>query len=123
MVILYTIKYDTKYDSKMLSQCICYTSETYQINFVSCAFLTIPSYISPFYFTQFFIYLSKRTKHLCRIHKPVLGTRYSGTVPCRKTCTNHDITVYNYVQLHIDDAILCIIDDVMIVLYGMEIVT
>ena len=49
----------------------------------------------------------------CHIHKPVLGTRYSGTVPCRKTCTNHDITVY-YVQLHIDDAIL---DDVMIVLY------
>ena len=52
-------------------------------------------------------------QHPCRIHKPVLGTRYSGTVPCRKTCTNHDITVY-YVQLHIDDAIL---DDVMIVLY------
>ena len=55
-------------------------------------------------------------QHPCRIHKLVLGTRYSGTVPCRKTCTNHDITVY-YVQLHIDDAILCIIDDVMIVLY------
>ena len=33
-----------------------------------------------------------------------------------KTCTNHDITVY-YAQLHIDDAILFIIDDVMIVLY------
>ena len=49
----------------------------------------------------------------CHIHKPVLGTHYSGTVPCRKTCTNHDITVY-YVKLHIDDAIL---DDVMIVLY------
>ena len=49
-------------------------------------------------------------QHPCRIHKPVLGTRYSGTVPC------HDITVY-YVQLHMDDAILCIIDDVMIVLY------
>ena len=31
-----------------------------------------------------------------------------------KTCTNHDITVY-YAQLHINDAILCII--VMIVLY------
>ena len=45
-------------------------------------------------------------------HKLVLGTRYSGTVPC---CTNHD-TVY-YVQLHIDDAILCSIDDVMILLY------
>ena len=53
--------------------------------------------------------------HPCRIHKPVVGTRYSGTVPCRKTCTN-DITVY-YVQLHRDDAILCIIGDVMIVLY------
>ena len=26
-----------------------------------------------------------------------------------KTCTNHDITVY-YAQLHIDDAILCIIN-------------
>ena len=46
-------------------------------------------------------------------HKLVLETRYSGTVPCRK---NHDITVY-YVQLHRDDAILCIIGDVMIVLY------
>ena len=55
-------------------------------------------------------------QHPCRIHKPVLGTRYSGTIPCRTTCTNHDITVY-YVQLHIDDAILCIINDVMIVLY------
>ena len=55
-------------------------------------------------------------QHACRIHKPVQGTRYSGTVPCRKTCTNHDITVY-YVQLHIDDAIHCIINDVMIVLY------
>ena len=55
-------------------------------------------------------------QHPCRIHKPVLGTRYSGTVPCRKTCTNHDITVYNYyVQLRIDDAIPYIIDDVMIV--------
>ena len=47
--------------------------------------------------------------HPFRIHKPVLGTRYSGTVttvPCRKTCTNHDniVTVY-YVQLHIDDTI------------------
>ena len=52
-------------------------------------------------------------QHPCRIHKPVLGTCYSSTVPCR---TNHDITVY-YVQLHIDDAILCIINDVMIVLY------
>ena len=52
-------------------------------------------------------------QHPCRIHKPVLGRRYSGTVPCR---TNHDITVY-YVQLHIDDAILRIINDVMIVLY------
>ena len=35
------------------------------------------------------------TRGTCRahpycIHKPVLGTRYSGTVPCRKTCTNHD---------------------------------
>ena len=39
------------------------------------------------------------------IHKPVLGTRYSGTIPRRKTCTNHDITLYN-VQLHIDDALL-----------------
>ena len=39
-----------------------------------------------------------------------IGTRYSGTVPCQKTCTNHDIAVY-YVQLQIDDAILCIIDD------------
>ena len=58
-------------------------------------------------------------QHPCRIHKPVLGTHYSSTVPCRKTCTNHDITVYNYVQLHINDAILCIINDVMIVLYGM----
>ena len=29
-------------------------------------------------------------QHPCRIHKPVLGTRYSGTVPCRKMCTNHD---------------------------------
>ena len=55
-------------------------------------------------------------QHPCCIHKPVLGTRYSGTVPCCKTCTNHDITVY-YVQLRIDDAILRIIDDVMIVLY------
>ena len=47
------------------------------------------------------------------------GTRYSctvTTVPCHKTSTNHDIIVY-YVQLHIDDAILCIINDVMIVLY------
>ena len=43
-------------------------------------------------------------QHPCHIHKPVLGTRYSGTVPCRKTCTNHDITVY-YVQLRIDDAL------------------
>ena len=50
-------------------------------------------------------------QHPCRIHKPVLGTRDSGTV--HKNCTNHDITV----QLHIDDAILCIMDDVMIVLY------
>ena len=50
-----------------------------------------------------------RQQHPCRIHKPVLGTRYSGTVPCHKTCTNHDIAVY-YVQLHIDDAILCIIN-------------
>ena len=55
----------------------------------------------------------------CCIHKPVLGTRYSGTVPCRKTCINHDITVY-YVQLHIDDAIHCIIDDVII---GIQIIT
>ena len=55
-------------------------------------------------------------QHPCRIHKPVLGTRYSGTVPCHKTCTNHDSTVY-YVQLHVDDAIVCIINDVMIVLY------
>ena len=52
-------------------------------------------------------------QHPCRIHKPVLGTHYSGTVPCRTTCTNHDITV----QLHIDDTILCIINDIMIVLY------
>ena len=27
----FTITWDTKHDSKMLSQCICYTSETYQI--------------------------------------------------------------------------------------------
>ena len=61
-------------------------------------------------------------QHPCRIHKPVLGT---GTVPCCKTCTNHDITVY-YVQLHRGDAILCIMNDVMIVLYlmyGIQIVT
>ena len=50
-------------------------------------------------------------QHPCRIHKPVLGNRYSGVVLCHKTCTNHDIAVY-YVQLHIDDAILCIIDGV-----------
>ena len=30
-------------------------------------------------------------QHPCCIHKPVLGTRYSGTIPCCKTCTNHDI--------------------------------
>ena len=53
-------------------------------------------------------------QHPYCIHKPVIGTRYSGTVPCHKTCTNHNIAVY-YVQLHIDDAILYIIDDVMIV--------
>ena len=55
-------------------------------------------------------------QHSCHIHKPVLGIYYSGTIPCCETCTNHDITVY-YAQLHIDDAILCIINDVMIVLY------
>ena len=64
-------------------------------------------------------------QHPCHIHKPVLGNLYSGTVtivPCGKTCTNHDINVY-YVQLHIGDAILCIINDVMIVLYGIQIVS
>ena len=35
-------------------------------------------------------------------------------IPCR---TNHVIITVYYVQLHKDDAILCIIDDVMIVLY------
>ena len=57
-------------------------------------------------------------QHPCCIHKPVLGTHYSGTVPCRKTCTNHDITVY-YVQLHSNT----LNNDVMIVLYGIQIVT
>ena len=60
------------------------------------------------------------TRGTCRAHtaasvphtQTCSRTRYFGTVPCRKTCTNHD-----YAQLHIDDAILCIIDDVMIVLY------
>ena len=33
-------------------------------------------------------------QHPYCIHKPVLGTRYSGTVPCRKTCTNHDNSLY-----------------------------
>ena len=33
------------------------------------------------------------TWHECRIHKPVLGTHYSSTVPCCNTCTNHDNTV------------------------------
>ena len=55
-------------------------------------------------------------QHPCRIHIPVLGTRYSGTVPC----PDHDVTVYR--QLHIDDAIHCIIDDVMIMLYGIQII-
>ena len=54
-------------------------------------------------------------QHPCHIYKPVLRARYSGTVPCRKSCTNHVITVH-YVQLHADDAILCIINDRMIVL-------
>ena len=54
-------------------------------------------------------------QHPCRIHKPVLGTRYSGTVPCRKKIA--PIMISMYVQLHIDDRILCIINDVMIVLY------
>ena len=42
-----------------------------------------------------------------RVHKPVLGSRYSGTVsfPCCKA--------YLRVQLHIDDAILFIVDYVM----------
>ena len=40
---------------------------------------------------------ARAVQHPYHMHKPVLGTRYSGTVPCRKTCTN-DITVY-YVQL------------------------
>ena len=60
-------------------------------------------------------------QHPCRIHKPVLGTRYSGTVTtvsCLVARLAPIVTVY-YVQLHIDDAIFCIIDDVMIVLYGM----
>ena len=68
--------------------------------------------------------ITKRCSHATdvrRAHKAasvphtqtVLGTRYSTTVPCR---TNHDITVY-YVQLHIDDTILCIINEVTIVLY------
>ena len=56
----------------------------------------------------------------CCINKPVIGTRYSGTVPWRKTCTNLYITVYNYVQLHIHDAILCIINDVMIALNAWD---
>ena len=50
-----------------------------------------------------------------RVHKPVLGSCYSGAIPCRKACSIlAPITLY--VQLHnIDDAILCNIDDVMIV--------
>ena len=50
-----------------------------------------------------------------RVHKPVLGSCYSGTVACHKACSIlAPITLY--VQLHkIDDAILRIIDDVMIV--------
>ena len=48
-------------------------------------------------------------------------TQTSSRNPLFRYCTlsqdsNHDITVY-YAQLHIDDAIVCIIDDVMIVLY------
>ena len=48
------------------------------------------------------------TRGTCRawaaycIHKPVLGTRYSGTVPCRKTCTNHDNSLYitrSYIEM------------------------
>ena len=31
---------------------------------------------------------TRGTQHPYCIHKPVLETRYSGTVPCRKTCTN-----------------------------------
>ena len=54
-------------------------------------------------------------QHPCRIHKPLLGTRYSSTVPCPTICTNHDITVY-YMQLHIDDAIT--LHYVRIVLYS-----
>ena len=61
-------------------------------------------------------------QHPCRIHKPVLGTRCSSTVPCRKTCTNH-VMIYTCMSLYITcsyiicDAMLCIINDVMIVLY------
>ena len=44
-------------------------------------------------------------QHLCHMHKPVLGTHNSGTVPCRKTCT---IRI-----LYIDDAIFCIMNEVM----------
>ena len=38
--------------------------------------------------------------------------------PCRRLAPIM-ISLYNYVQLHIDDAIPCIINDVMVVLYGM----
>ena len=43
-------------------------------------------------------------QHPCRIHKHVLGTRYSGTVIVARLAP---ITVC-YVQLHIDDAIVYI---------------
>ena len=80
-------------------------------NLVSCAFSTIP--IFPPYTSQNFVFTCLcsffdmlcsirrehqaraflHTQHPCCIHKPVLGTRYSSTIPRRKTCTNHDITV------------------------------
>ena len=46
-------------------------------------------------------------QRLCCIHKP--GTRYSGTVPRLAPIMIYS-TVYNYVQLHIDDAMLLIIN-------------
>ena len=45
------------------------------------------------------------------IHKPILGTRYSGTV---------FVTGALHVQLHMNVVICLIVDDVIIFLYGIQ---
>ena len=55
-----------------------------------------------------------RTVPVYRVHKPVLESRYSGTVPCHKACTITQL----YVQLHVDDSMPSIVDDVMIECMG-----